>query len=361
MIRYIVAFLLFVHGTIHILGFAKAFNIGEIPQLSKRIPKLIGIFWIVAVVLFATTTIGYLCRTEFWWVPGIAALVVSQILIILSWHDAKYGTIANLILLPAILIGFFSWNFKNGYAEDVIENLKTNRCTESIITQEDLQKLPPVVQKYLKYTNVVNQPEICNFKVIFKGTMRGKDKRWFTFKSEQHNFTKSPTRLFYMTAIMKRVPFAGYHRYIDANASMTIKLISLFSVVDLKNEELNQSETVTYFNDLCLLAPGALIDDRIHWIASDNKTATAVFTNNGISISAVLFFNEIGQLTNFVSDHRYDVTGEKPIKYRFSTPVKEYRTINGIKVVSKGEAVWHYPEGKYVYGKFNLESIQYNL
>ncbi|MBL0342792.1 MAG: hypothetical protein IPP71_19020 [Bacteroidetes bacterium] len=236
-----------------------------------------------------------------------------------------------------------------------------NSKAKNVISENDLQKLPPVVQKYLRYTHILNRPGVCNFKVIFNGEMRGKDKKWFTFKSEQYNFTEAPTRLFFMTAIMKGLPFAGYHRYVDGKASMTIKLISQFPIVDLKNNELNKAETVTYFNDLCLMAPGALIDDRIRWGAADGKSATATFTSNGISISAVLYFNEIGQLTNFVSDDRYDTSGGEPVKYRFSTPVKEYKNINGINVVSYGEAVWHYPEGNFVYGKFNLESITYNI
>ncbi|MBL0342793.1 MAG: hypothetical protein IPP71_19025 [Bacteroidetes bacterium] len=62
MIRYIVAILLFVHGMIHILGFAKAYNIGEIPQLSKHISKPMGIVWLLVVVLFVITTIGYLYK-----------------------------------------------------------------------------------------------------------------------------------------------------------------------------------------------------------------------------------------------------------------------------------------------------------
>jgi len=361
MIRYIVAFLLFVHGMIHILGFAKAFSIGEIPQLTKHISKSIGILWFLTMVLFAITTIFFLYKKDYWWAFGIAALVLSQILIIVSWQDAKYGTIANLIILPAILIGFFSWNFRSSYQKDVNENLLNNSAVKKIVTEKDLQKLPPVVQKYLRYTNVVNKEGVSNFKVIFNGEMRGKDKKWFTFKSEQYNFTDAPTRLFFMDAIMKKLPFAGYHRYREGKASMTIKLISQYPIVDLKNDELNRAETVTYFNDLCLMAPGALIDDRIQWGTSDSSSAIAMFTTNGISISAVLYFNEKGQLINFVSDDRYDTSGGQPVRHRFSTPVKEYKNVNGINVVSYGEAVWHYPEGDFVYGKFYLESIQYNL
>lgn len=48
-------------------------------------------------------------------------------------------------------------------------------------------------------------------------------------------------------------------------------------------------------------------------------------------------------------------------RYRFSTPVKEYTQINERNVIKYGEAVWHYPDGEFVYGKFYLKSIEYNV
>jgi len=26
-----------------------------------------------------------------------------------------------------------------------------------------------------------------------------------------------------------------------------------------------------------------------------------------------------------------------------------------------GEAIWHYPDGKFIYGKFNLQQVEYNV
>ena len=151
--------------------------------------------------------------------------------------------------------------------------------------------------------------------------LRGRD--WFPFTSEQHNFYDEPERLFFMKAIFKGLPTSGYHAYKDGRAAMHIKVLSLIPVVSLEGEVLDQAETVTLFNDMCLLAPGALIDPRITWQAIDDTTAQATFAHHGISISAVLHFNTQGQLVNFVSDDRYDVNTAQ--QYRFSTPVRDYR------------------------------------
>ena len=35
--------------------------------------------------------------------------------------------------------------------------------------------------------------------------------------------------------------------------------------------------------------------------------------------------------------------------------------LNGINIQKCGEAIQHYPDGQFVYGKFNLKSIEYNV
>jgi hypothetical protein len=41
--------------------------------------------------------------------------------------------------------------------------------------------------------------------------------------------------------------------------------------------------------------------------------------------------------------------------------VRNYRDVDGRRVVEYAETVWHAPEGKFSYGKFNLAEIEYNL
>ncbi|MHC1737742.1 MAG: DUF6544 family protein [Ignavibacteriaceae bacterium] len=42
-------------------------------------------------------------------------------------------------------------------------------------------------------------------------------------------------------------------------------------------------------------------------------------------------------------------------------PFSEYKNINGINILTRRDAIWHYPEGKFIYGKFYLKNIEYNV
>ncbi len=357
--RIVLLLLIILHGLIHLLGFAKAFQFGEMEQFTKEISRPMGILWFLAALFFIVTALGLLLRKDWWPLLGIVVVILSQSLIFTTWADAKYGTIANVIIMVVAIVGMSNLIFERGFKEDVASAMNINAPTPELLTEEDLAPLPMCVQKYLVYVGAVGKPKIKNVKIVFKGEMRDKGKDWFKFTSEQYNFFVSPTRLFFMKAHVIGLPTYGYHKYINEAARMQIKLLSLFSVVDLAEPELYPTETVTFFNDLCLFAPAALIDDRISWETLDNLSAKATFNNNGTIISAILYFNEKGQLVNFVSNDRYSVSEMKA--FPFSTPAGNYKNVNGYQLPTYGEATWLYPDGEFVYGKFEVVDIAYNV
>lgn len=53
----------------------------------------------------------------------------------------------------------------------------------------------------------------------------------------------------------------------------------------------------------------------------DSTAAKGIFINGDISILATLYFNEEGQMINFISDGRTAVSDM--MQYLFSTPVKK--------------------------------------
>ena len=333
----------------HIPGYLKAFG-----------SKPFGIIWLATSLLFIAVAFLYTYNYKYWWLLGVVTTLSSQILIISFWQDARFGTIVNVFILFAVITGYATWKFENTYKNDVMNGLqRTGKTENDLIAEVDLDHLPAVVQKYLRYTGVINKPKVNNVKIMFEGEMRGRSKNWFRFTSEQHNFFDDPERFFFMKARINGFPAHGLHSYKNNRAGMLIKFLSVFPVVNVRGTKLFQAETVTFFNDMCLFAPARLIDKRIQWKEKDNSTVEASFINHGIRVSAILQFNESGQLINFVSDDRCDVSDMK--QYRFSTPVSGYKNINGYNIGSYGEATWHYPEGTFTYGKFHLKYVAYNV
>lgn len=358
-----IAFLILVglHGLIHLMGFVKAFHLAEVKQLTQSISSSFGILWLLSSVLFIVAGLLFIFKNDYWSILGFIAILLSQTLIFYFWKDARFGTFANLIILLVCIVGFASANFYNKYKKEVFQELKQKSYFEnSLITKEDLAPLPTDVRNYLEYVGVVGKSKINNFKVRFEGKIRKDEKsEWMTFSSEQYNVMNNPARLFFMDAVMKNLPVGGYHCYRDGKAYMDIRLLSLIKVQYLDGEEMNKAETVTFFNDMCCMAPATLIDSRIAWEDKGNHIVKATFTNKGITISADLYFNEKGELVNFKSNDRYNADERK--KLPWSTPLKNYKEINGYKIAGYAEAIYSYPDKELCYGTFETKELQYNV
>ena len=181
-------------------------------------------------------------------------------------------------------------------------------------------------------------------------------------KSVQYNFFGSFSRLFLMKASVMFIPFHALHIYSEQRATFLVRVANLFNVVDIKGEELTTAETVTLLNDMCLMAPGNLQDKRLSWKEIDHLSCQVTLDNGKYKVSAILYFNEKGELINFVSDDRSALQEDGSLrKARWSTPVRDYRDFGGRKIPTYGETIWNYPEGDFTYGIFSLTKVSYNV
>lgn len=256
--------------------------------------------------------------------------------------------------------------FRAEYDRDVEQNLARPIDTPPL-AESDLAPLPPAVQRYIRLNGAVGQSRVRNFRARFHGQIRsGPNARWMSFTGEQHNFygaASGPSRFFLMDASMLGIPFRVYHRYVDAHATMRVKAASLLTMVDAKGPDMDAAETVTVFNDLCVFAPGALVDHDIQWREIDARTVHALFAHAGHRVHAVLSFNDRGELIDFVSDDRAVVSsnGQPFTRMRWSTPLSDYRAFGAHRLMARGQGVWHPPEGEYAYLRLDLDAIDYNV
>ncbi len=351
------------HGLIHLFGFVKGFGFKEVKELTLPISKSMGSVWLTASILFLSYGILYLLNSKYAWLVGLMAVAVSQILVFMFWKEAKFGTIPNLIILIVALVSLGSYLLNNEFTSRVkIDFSKNNTLSTEILTEIDIAHLPMIVQKYLHYTKSVGQPKVKNFRAEFVGGMRSKpDDDYMKLQSVQYNFYDKPSRYFYMTASKMGLPATGLHLYQNETATFEVKLLNWFKVVDAKGDKMNQAETVTLLNDMCFIAPATLIDSRITWEDINDTTVKAIFKNGSISISAVLYFNEKGELVNFISNDRYDTDGKKYVSYPWETPVEDYQMINGFLLPSKAKLIYQRPKGDFTYGELEYKSVKYNL
>jgi hypothetical protein len=87
--RLSIAIVLTLHGLIHLFGFFKAFRLARLPQLTQPISPAAGVLWLVAALLFLAAAATLYVWPRGWWAFGAAAIIVSLVVIVPAWADAR--------------------------------------------------------------------------------------------------------------------------------------------------------------------------------------------------------------------------------------------------------------------------------
>jgi hypothetical protein len=364
--RWLVGLVVALHGSIHFLGAAKGLGWAEVTQLAEPISSGLGAVWLVAALVTVAAGVLLLVRVRWWWAVGAVAVVSSQAAIVTSWADAKAGTVANVMLLGAVVYGWASQGPRGARAEyrRRAGDALAAPISAALVTEADLAHLPVPVAAYVRQTGALGQPHVQTLRAWFHGRIRGgPTKPWMTFTGEQVNtYGSEPSRLFLMDAELLGLPVEVLHAFEAGAATMRVRALSLFTMVDASGPEMDRAETVTLFNDLCILAPAALVHAPVTWHVVDDHHVRGTYTNGINTIGAELTFNDDHELVDFFSDDRTAVStdGKTFTPQRWSTPISGYRKLCISRLGTIGEGHWHAPNGEFAYLEYHLDDITYN-
>lgn len=359
------AVLLALHGLVHLIGPARAFGWWNVTQLRQPISSIGGTLWLLAAAWMLGAAVTVLVGVRWWWWLALPAVVLSQLLIMQLWSDAKFGTLANLVIvIPVVLAALDTrpGSFRTQFAHDSSMLLARPIRPAPVVTNVDLDVLPPLMQRYLRNVGAIGRPHIHNMRVVFDAQMRSsKTAPWMASTATQYEFFNPPARLFHMKASRSGVPFDVYHRYVDGAATFKVRIAGLYPMVDQSGPVMTKAETVTLMNDIVVMAPAAVLDLPFTFTTLSAHTVRATFTNAGFTVAATLTFDDAGDLVGFISTDRAQVDGAIVTNVPWSTPISAYADVNGIRVGTRGDANWIPSTGEWTYGRFTIREIAYNV
>lgn len=352
MIAWAVGSVTVLHGLIHLLGAAKGFGWARVERLAEPISAAMGLAWLGAAVVVVVAGVMMPARASGWWLVAGLAAVVSQVVIVTSWADAKAGTAVNVLLAVAAVWGLFAdgpGSLRADYARMAAATRAAAMGEEGpaggMVTEADVATLPAPVAAYVRASGAVGRPNVVGFTAAIEGRIRSdRDAAWMTFTGTQVNtYGAEATRVFLLDATMKGVPADVLHAYIGGEARMQVRAASVLGVVDVRGPELTRAETVTLLNDLVVFAPAAVVHAPIVWEVVDDRRVRATYTNAGHTVSALLVFDDAHRLIDFVSEDRSALSadGKALTPQRWSTPISEHGDIDGRRAGVAGLGRWH--------------------
>lgn len=254
------------------------------------------------------------------------------------------GRFRRILTTAALLVvssGFlFSCTTMEKRAKTYVEQLPDPQPPAETITESDIADLPPVVQRYFRYSNVIGKPKIDSFSFTMTGKIRqSADAKWMDFTSRQYNLISEPSRVYYVRG--QGTPMSGVDSYIDGKGRMHIKLFNLISVGDSTGPEMDQSALVSFLNDMSICPP-AYFSAPVEWEQVGPDQAKLRLSHRGMTVEALLTFDQEGRLLNWETDDRYaDVDGQA-LPDKWSTPMTSHGELAGLRIPLSGRGVHNY-------------------
>jgi len=359
--------LLLIHGLIHLIGFVagyklaviKGFSFQPIVSLSATGIRMLALLWLVSAVLFITAAILYITGKPYS-ILAMCAIILSQLLIIIFWKDAKTGTVASVLLILPVLFAYTNTHFFQSAASETKVLIVNNNNTTTIVTDDMLQHLPPIVQLWLRNSVIVGKPMTEKAYLVQRGSMCIKPGgKWMPAVAEQYFNISRPAFVWTVkVGMLPGVEMTGRDRFAYGKGNMLIKLEGLFTVADGKGDAIDKGTMHRYLGEMCWF-PSAALQPYITWKGIDSLSAEATMTYNGIMVAAIFHFDDKGRLVNTTAK-RYMGMGKEASLEEWHIPCYSWKLFNGVLVPDSGTATWKLKAGDYEYYRWKLTDLQYN-
>ncbi|SDS18674.1 hypothetical protein SAMN04515667_1604 [Formosa sp. Hel1_31_208] len=359
--KYAFAILMSIHGLIHLMGFIRVFFITSINQQVLGISQPIGAIWLVVFIMFVVATIQYLTQKQ-WYYIAFVAVIISQILIVLTWSDSKFGTLPNSLILPISIVAYATSTFNNMVDESSKVLLKNTITTSrTTISEKDIEHLPKPVQRWLTHSGVIGNIMTNSVRLQQKGKMRTKpDSKWMPFEAVQYcDITKASFIWKTNVKAMPLIHLLGRDKLVDGHGAMLIKVLGLIPVVNEEQHlKINTGAMIRYLSEMCWF-PSMALRDYITWESINHTIAKATFIYKGQTVSGVFTFNLEGKVEGFKAQRYFGGT-EKAKLETWYVVMTSHQSFNGIEIPNKCNVIWQLKEHDFHWLHVEITTIDYN-
>jgi hypothetical protein len=361
--------LLVLHGVIHLLGFLKWSGLAAIPELSGRVRvrlsgttrHVLAWFWFGAFATLLLAAALRIAAVDGWWVAGLAGIVVSQPLIVVAWRDAKFGTIANVLIFVPAIVAAADARFEHQVDDELTALWSTVPAERpTVVTPAELYGLPAPVRGWLETSGVVGRERAITVRLRQRGELRtSPGGRWIKAEADQYFTVVEPAFVWKVdTTMMGFLPIAGRDRYAAGEGHMQILAASIVPIVDAGDDKIASGAMLRFLGEIVWF-PSAALAPYITWAPLDATSAIATMRHRGLEASATFTFDERGRVSRIRAE-RYLGGGDEAVLTPWGVTCSAWREIRGTRVPIQGVVSWKLEEGEFSYYRWEILDIEQN-
>ena len=274
---------------------------------------------------------------------GILLVVIGLLMI---WFNIRYSPI------------------KNQFQKDISDLTANNQLSvaNEVFSENEFSHLPTAIQKFIKNCGYIGTPKMSYLKMKYFNVhfSQGRKGPNLIIDYTQYNFVNEPCRMALIDSSMFGIPFEDYDYYqngMGGMKGMIAKAITLFNQTGI---DMDKSCLVTFLAE-SFFAPTILLQDYITFEEISTFEVQATLNYKGQTVSGIFTFNEQYEMTSFTTTDRAVTGKDGNMEYvPWSACCNNYQlSDNGIKHPTTFQAVWHYPDGDFIYFDGIISEIVY--
>jgi len=254
---------------------------------------------------------------------------------------------SSLAVLGVIVLGVFVFLITNSISMDrmvdseIKEFISEAKNSEiKIFLYRDLEGLPEPVQRYFRYALQDGQEYIRFAKMEMSAKFRRpNEQKMSDMTADQYFTTERPGLLF--VARLHNYPFWGVwvdvrDGYQHGKGKMQVNLVSGFNVLDERDvKELDHTMFLRFMGQAMMCPTALLPSDYVQWEPVDENSARIVVANGDNSGTSLVYFDEGGAITKWVTEGRYEKVGDAYRQVGTIGHHSNYQEIDDIKVPTR--------------------------
>ena len=354
MFKWIGIVLIIFHALIHLLG--------SDTRQNRRGLERTGLIWYIPFILFILAAVAIAFNEDRWWIIASVALILSQSLIILHWHESRVGTLVNLLIAIFTIIALGNWSFQEKVKKEVV-TLFSLPVSEKITPAEFIKKskdIPKPVMNWFVHSGAIHKRETSFVHVHQQGAMRTTpNDSWLPLQAEQY-FTIDKPGFVWSAKVNAVGPLylVVRDKYENGKGNMLIKFLSVITVSDARGKEMDQGSMVRFLAETPWF-PSAALSPYIKWEEVSSLSAKAIITYGDITASGLFTFNDRGDVIGFNSERYMENKGAYTLE-KWQITNLQFKELNGIRIPVESEVTWKLKEGDFTWCKLYVTDIDYN-
>ena len=229
----------------------------------------------------------------------------------------------------------------------------------------ELEGLPPPVQRYFRTVLKDGQAIIAAVSVNHVGTfnMGETADQWRSFTSGQRVVTRRPGFIWDgRVAMMPGLPVHVHDAYVAGEGILHPAILGLFTLVDLRGTgDVAQGELMRFFAEAAWYPTALLPSQGVHWQSVDVHSAKATMRDGPLTLTLLFRFNDEGLIESCLAEARGRTVGNAVIMTPWEGSWSNYQLHDGLRVPFSGEVAWLTPEGRRVYWRGTITSLDYQV